>query len=60
MLLDAMGTLVRLDDPVGRLRAALESHTGADVGSDGAARALRAEIEADARSSANIPAGVAR
>ena len=44
MLLDAMGTLVRLDDPVGRLRAALESHTGADVGSDGAARALRAEI----------------
>jgi putative hydrolase of the HAD superfamily len=44
VLLDAMGTLVRLDDPVGRLRTALASHTGADVGSDGAARALRAEI----------------
>ena len=44
VLLDAMGTLVRLDDPVGRLRAALRSRTGADVGSDGAARALRAEI----------------
>ncbi len=39
-----MGTLLRLDDPVGRLRAALRSHTGTDVGSEGAARALRAEI----------------
>src|SRR5215208_29114 len=44
VLLDAMGTLVRLDDPVGRLHAALLAHTGADVGAAGAAHALRAEI----------------
>lgn len=43
LLLDALGTLVRLDDPVGRLRAALGARD-VDVGADDAARAMRAEI----------------
>jgi len=43
LLLDALGTLVRLDDPVGRLRSALAAR-GVDVPADAAARAMRAEI----------------
>ncbi len=43
LLLDALGTLVRLDDPVGRLRAALAAR-GVDISHDDAARKMRAEI----------------
>jgi putative hydrolase of the HAD superfamily len=43
ILLDAMGTLVRLEPPVPRLRAALGSR-GIAVDEAGAARAMRAEI----------------
>ena len=43
VLLDAMGTLVRLEPPVPRLRAALAAR-GIAVDEDGAARAMRAEI----------------
>lgn len=41
--LDALGTLVGLDDPYGRLRAALAAR-GADVGADEARAAMRAEM----------------
>jgi putative hydrolase of the HAD superfamily len=44
VLLDAMGTLVRLEDPVPRLRASLLRRFGVDVGHDAAAAAVRAEI----------------
>ena len=44
VLLDAMGTLVHLDDPVPRLRAALAEHAGLDVDLATAAAALEAEI----------------
>jgi putative hydrolase of the HAD superfamily len=44
VLLDAMGTLVRLEDPVPRLRAALLARFGVDVGVDAAGAAVRAEI----------------
>lgn len=44
VLLDAMGTLLRLEDPAPRLRAALARRLGADVGPDAAAAAIRAEI----------------
>jgi putative hydrolase of the HAD superfamily len=44
VLLDAMGTLVRLEDPVPRLRAALLARFGVDVGSAAAGAAVRAEI----------------
>jgi putative hydrolase of the HAD superfamily len=44
ILLDAMGTLVHLDEPVPRLRAALAEHAGLDVDLPTAAAALKAEI----------------
>jgi putative hydrolase of the HAD superfamily len=44
VLFDAMGTLVRLEDPVPRLRSALERRFGLDVGIEAAAAAVRAEI----------------
>jgi putative hydrolase of the HAD superfamily len=44
VLLDAMGTLLRLEDPVPRLRAAVRERLGADIGADAAAAAIRAEI----------------
>ncbi len=44
VLLDAMGTLVELDDPAERLRAALESETGVDVGVELAGAAFGAEV----------------
>ena len=44
VLLDAMGTLVRLEDPVPRLRAALLARFGVDVGVAAAGAAVRAEI----------------
>jgi len=44
VLLDALGTLVELDDPAPRLRAALTERAGVDVGLDGAARGFGAEI----------------
>ena len=44
MLLDAMGTLLRLEDPAPRLRAALAARLGVDIGGDAAAAAIRAEI----------------
>ncbi|HZB76122.1 MAG TPA: HAD family hydrolase [Solirubrobacteraceae bacterium] len=44
VLLDAMGTLVHLDDPVARLRAALREHAGLDVDLRTAGAALKAEI----------------
>ena len=44
VLLDAMGTLLRLEDPAPRLRAALRARLGVDVGAAAAAAAIRAEI----------------
>jgi putative hydrolase of the HAD superfamily len=44
VLLDAMGTLVRFEDPVPRLRAALAQRLGTDVGEAAARAAIRAEI----------------
>ncbi|MGI8945066.1 MAG: HAD family hydrolase [Thermoleophilaceae bacterium] len=44
VLLDALGTLVELDEPQTRLRAALRETVGADVGAEAAARGLAAEI----------------
>ena len=45
VLLDAMGTLLRFEDPVPRLRDALRERCGVDVGHADAARAaIRAEI----------------
>jgi putative hydrolase of the HAD superfamily len=44
VLLDAMGTLLHLEDPVPRLRAALRERFGIDVGAEAAAAAMRAEI----------------
>ncbi len=44
MLLDMLGTLVELQDPVPRLRAALRERTGVDVGDEAAARGFGAEI----------------
>jgi putative hydrolase of the HAD superfamily len=44
VLLDAMGTLLRLEDPVPRLRAALRSRLGVEVGAATATAAMRAEI----------------
>lgn len=44
VLLDALGTLVELDDPAPRLRDALLGRAGVDVGLDGAARGFGAEI----------------
>ena len=44
VLLDAMGTLLRLEDPAPRLRAALLARLGVDVGAAAAAAAARAEI----------------
>jgi putative hydrolase of the HAD superfamily len=44
VLLDAMGTLLRFEDPAPRLRAALRARLGIDVGPATAAAALRAEI----------------
>jgi putative hydrolase of the HAD superfamily len=44
VLLDAMGTLLRLEDPAPRLRAALRERLGVDVGAEAAAAAMRAEI----------------
>jgi putative hydrolase of the HAD superfamily len=44
VLLDAMGTLLRLVPPAPLLREALWARLGADVGEDAARRAMRAEI----------------
>jgi putative hydrolase of the HAD superfamily len=44
VLLDAMGTLLRLEDPRPRLRAALLRRLGVDVGAAAASAAIRAEI----------------
>ena len=44
VLLDMLGTLVRLEDPVPRLRAELERRTGQDPGEEAAARGFAAEI----------------
>jgi putative hydrolase of the HAD superfamily len=45
VLLDAYGTLIRLDDPVGRLRRSAATRLGADVPRAQASAAIRAEIE---------------
>lgn len=45
VLLDALGTLVELDPPAPRLRAALCERTGIDVGEPAAVRAFAAEID---------------
>jgi FMN phosphatase YigB (HAD superfamily) len=45
VLLDAYGTLVELDDPFGRLRAAIRRHLGVDIDAAAAERAFRAEME---------------
>ncbi|MDX6522577.1 MAG: putative hydrolase of the superfamily [Gaiellales bacterium] len=45
VLLDAYGTLIRLDDPVGRLRRSAAARLGADVSRTQAVAAIRAEIE---------------
>jgi putative hydrolase of the HAD superfamily len=44
VLFDALGTLVELQPPAPRLRAALERTTGVDVGDDAAGRGFGAEI----------------
>jgi putative hydrolase of the HAD superfamily len=44
LLLDALGTLVRLEPPAPRLRAELKRRTGRDVGEDATQRAFAAEI----------------
>jgi putative hydrolase of the HAD superfamily len=44
VLLDALGTLVELDEPAPRLRAALLERAGVDVGPAGAERGFGAEI----------------
>jgi hypothetical protein len=44
VLLDAFGTLVRMDPPAPHLRAALERLTGVDVGEEAAERGVMAEI----------------
>jgi putative hydrolase of the HAD superfamily len=44
VLLDAFGTLVRMDPPAPHLRAALERLTGVDVGAEAAERGVLAEI----------------
>ena len=44
VLLDALGTLVRLEPPAPRLRAAVRERFGIDVGADAAEAAMRAEI----------------
>jgi putative hydrolase of the HAD superfamily len=44
VLLDALGTLVELDDPAARLRAALLERAGVDVGLSAAERGFGAEI----------------
>jgi putative hydrolase of the HAD superfamily len=44
VLLDAMGTLLRLEDPAPRLRAALAARLEVDVGAEAAGAAIRAEI----------------
>jgi putative hydrolase of the HAD superfamily len=44
VLLDMLGTLVELQDPVPRLRGELERRTGIDVGEEAAARGFAAEI----------------
>ncbi len=44
VLLDALGTLVELDDPAPRLRAALIERAGVDVGLEAAGRGFGAEI----------------
>jgi putative hydrolase of the HAD superfamily len=44
VLLDAMGTLLRFQDPAPRLRAALRARLGIDIGPEAAAAAIRAEI----------------
>src|SRR5215213_2126850 len=44
VLLDALGTLVRLEPPAPRLRAAVRERLDVDVGDEAAARAMRAEI----------------
>jgi putative hydrolase of the HAD superfamily len=44
VLLDALGTLLRLEPPAPRLRVALRARAGVDVDVDAATRAMRAEI----------------
>jgi putative hydrolase of the HAD superfamily len=44
ILLDALGTLLTFESPVGHLRAALAERTGSDIGEAAAKEAIRAEI----------------
>ncbi|MGI8779253.1 MAG: HAD family hydrolase [Solirubrobacteraceae bacterium] len=44
VLLDAMGTLLRFEDPAPRLRASMRGRFGVDVGAAAAGAAIRAEI----------------
>jgi len=44
VLLDAFGTLIGLDDPFGRLRAAAQSRLAAEVSQEDAERAMLAEV----------------
>ena len=44
VLLDAFGTLIALDDPVGKLQAAARTRLGAEVTSEDAGRAMLAEV----------------
>src|SRR3954452_3033426 len=44
VLLDALGTLLRLEPPAPRLRASLRFRAGVDVGDDAAATSMSAEI----------------
>jgi putative hydrolase of the HAD superfamily len=44
VLLDALGTLVRLEPPAPRLRASVRERLGVDVGDEAAGQAMRAEI----------------
>jgi len=44
VLLDALGTLVHLEPPPPRLRAAIEARTGVDIGEEAAQRGFAAEI----------------
>jgi putative hydrolase of the HAD superfamily len=49
VLLDALGTLVRFEDPVPRLRERLADRHGVELGADEVAVAVRAEIDAYGR-----------
>jgi 2-haloalkanoic acid dehalogenase type II len=62
VLLDAFGTLLDLDDPVGRLQQAVTERLGRSVSRDAAQRAFRAEVSyyADRCHEGRDPATLAR